>query len=129
MGAVPEFAPIGVDHLLRSSSVVQKVTYSAHERGVPDFRCRRRRGSSPEFQASRVTAGGAALHERSDTREPGYTLQAAVGWRLDRARAARGCRAKLMSDADPINASQVVPIRVIDARLAAYLAGFWAVPL
>ena len=32
MGAVPEFAPIGQNHLLRSTSVIQKVTYGRQQR-------------------------------------------------------------------------------------------------
>ena len=79
MGAVPDFAPIGVNHLLRSSSVVQKVTYSAHGVEYRTFDVAAIEVLRVNFKPQRVTAGGAALHERGDTHEPGYTLQPAAG--------------------------------------------------
>jgi len=79
MGAVPEFAPVGVDHVLRSSSVVQKVMYAAHRVEYRTFDADATEVLRLSFKPSRVTAGGAALHERSDTREAGYTLQPASG--------------------------------------------------
>ncbi len=76
MGAVPEFAPVGIDHLLRSSSVVQKVRYGKHRVEYRTFDAAAIEVLRLNFKPSRVTAGGAALHERTDTREPGYTLRA-----------------------------------------------------
>jgi len=77
MGAVPDFAPIGVNHLLRSSSVVQKVTYSAHGVEYRTFDAAATEVLRLNFKPQRVSAGGTALNERGDTREPGYTLQPA----------------------------------------------------
>ena len=79
MGAIPEFAPAGADHLLRSDSVVQRVAYSG--RGI------KYRTFDPDatevlrltFKPSRVSAGTAALKQRNDTRGAGYTLQPLAG--------------------------------------------------
>jgi hypothetical protein len=79
MGAVPEFAPLGVNHLLRSSSVVQKVTYSTHGVEYRTFDAAAIEVLRLNFRPQRVIVGGAALHERGDTREPGYTLQPVSG--------------------------------------------------
>ena len=37
LGAIPDYAPVGQDHLLRSSSVVQKITYGPSHDRVPHF--------------------------------------------------------------------------------------------
>jgi hypothetical protein len=79
MGAVPEFAPPGVDHILRSSSVVQKVTYGAHSVKYRTFDADAVEVLRLRFKPGRVTAGGAALKARGDTHEAGYTLQAVAG--------------------------------------------------
>jgi hypothetical protein len=79
MGAVPEFAPVGANHLLRSSSVVQKVSYSAQGVEYRTFDADAGEVLRLNFKPARVSAGGAALHERSDTREAGYTLQPLPG--------------------------------------------------
>lgn len=75
LGAIPEFAPVGENHLLRSTSVVQKVTY-----GVRSVKYRTFDNAGMEllrlsFKPSRATSGGAALAERKDLKEAGYTLQ------------------------------------------------------
>lgn len=74
MGAVPEFAPEGVDHLLRSSSVVQNVKYTAREVRYRTFDDAATEVLRLSFKPLRVSAGGTALRERSDTRDAGYTL-------------------------------------------------------
>jgi hypothetical protein len=79
MGAVPDFAPIGANHLLRSSSVVQKVSYSARGVQYRTFDAAAIEVLRLNFKPQRVLAGGAALHERLDTREAGYTLEPASG--------------------------------------------------
>lgn len=75
MGAVPEFAPVGQDHLLRSSSVVQKVGYS-HRR--VEYRTFGKTGTEVlrlSFRPTEVTAGGTRLAERRDLKEQGYVVQ------------------------------------------------------
>jgi hypothetical protein len=76
MGAVPEFAPVRENHLLRSSSVVQKVTYGAREVDYRTFDAAGVEVLRLNFKPSRVTAGSETLHERKDTAEAGYTVQA-----------------------------------------------------
>jgi hypothetical protein len=75
MGAIPEFAPARADHVLRSSSVVQKVKYGARGVEYRTFDAAATEVLRLSFKPSRVTAGGAALHERGDSREAGYLLQ------------------------------------------------------
>lgn len=74
MGAIPEWAPPGEDHILRSSSIVASVTYRTrriHYRVFdPDSTEVVRISSNP----SRVTAGGKALPRRSDLSEDGWTF-------------------------------------------------------
>jgi len=76
MGSVPEYAPIGQDHLLRSSSVVQSVAYGRGELAYRTFD-----ESSTEvirlcYKPERITAGGRELTQ-AETRSAGsYTLTA-----------------------------------------------------
>jgi hypothetical protein len=79
MGAVPEFAPARENHLLRSSSVVQKVTYTARTVEYRTFDPAAVDVLRLNFKPSRVTAGGEPLRERKDTAEAGYTLQPLPG--------------------------------------------------
>jgi hypothetical protein len=76
LGAMPELAPAGEDHLLRSSSVVQRVTYAA---GSVTYRTFERAATEVlrlNFKPVRVRAGDRTLAARADTRAAGYTLQA-----------------------------------------------------
>ena len=75
MGAVPEFAPAGADHILRSDSVVQKVTYAARRVAYRTFDADATEVLRLRFKPAHVTAGGSALNLRNDTREAGYTLE------------------------------------------------------
>ena len=79
MGAIPEFAPAGADHLLRSSSVVQKVTYGPHHVAYRTFDAAAVEVLRLSFKPSHVTAGGVALHQGTDPRAAGYTLQPLPG--------------------------------------------------
>jgi hypothetical protein len=75
MGAIPDFAPLGQNHLLRSTSVVQKVNYG--ERSVT-YRTFDKASSEVlrlNFKPSRVTAGGVPLVQRPDLKESGYSLE------------------------------------------------------
>ena len=75
MGAVPEFAPVGQDHLLRSSSVVQKVSYGNHR---IEYRTFGKTGTEVlrlSFKPGHVTAGGTRLAEHSDLKEQAYVVQ------------------------------------------------------
>lgn len=79
MGAVPEFAPAGADHLLRSTSVVQKVRYAAGRVAYRTFDADATEVLRLRFKPARVTAGGFALKLRNDIRAAGYTLEPVRG--------------------------------------------------
>jgi hypothetical protein len=79
MGAVPELAPAGADHLLRSSSVVQKVHYASHSVQYRTFDASATEVLRLSFKPARVSAGGVVLHERADSRAAGYALQMLAG--------------------------------------------------
>lgn len=75
MGAIPELAPVDEDHLLRSSTVVQRVQYG--DRSLR-YRTFDRDGSEVlrlTYKPSRVVAGSRTLPERSDLSEEGYTVK------------------------------------------------------
>jgi len=79
LGAVPEFAPLGQDHLLRSSSAVREVKYG---NGRVEYRTFETAGTEVlrlSFKPNRVTCGQAPLVERSDLKEEGYTVQPLAG--------------------------------------------------
>jgi hypothetical protein len=79
MGAIPAFAPMGENHLLRSSSVVQRVTYEERKIIYRTFDAEATEVLRLRFKPARVAAGGKALGERSDLREEGYAIQSLPG--------------------------------------------------
>lgn len=76
MGAIPELAPAGQDHLLRSSSVVTKVAYGKKTLQYQTFDHQSSDVLRLSFRPSHITAEGRQLSERKDEREDGYTLRA-----------------------------------------------------
>ncbi|HTT61664.1 MAG TPA: hypothetical protein VMG35_07480 [Bryobacteraceae bacterium] len=79
MGAIPEFAPAGQDHILRSSSVVQTVKYGERHVTYRTFDPDATEVLRLSFKAARVTAGGASLAGHSDLKTEGYTLRPLSG--------------------------------------------------
>ncbi len=79
MGAIPEFAPMGENHLLRSSSVVQNVAYGDRSVKYRTFDKAATEVLRLNFKPTRVTAGEATLSERKDLKEDGYTIQSLSG--------------------------------------------------
>ncbi len=75
MGAIPDFAPIGQDHILRSSSVVRSVKYAAHSVDYIAFDSDSIEVLRLSFKPTRITAGAASLKERGDTKAEGYTIE------------------------------------------------------
>ncbi|HXP08937.1 MAG TPA: hypothetical protein VN828_10600 [Acidobacteriaceae bacterium] len=75
MGALPELAPVGESHLLRSSTVVQKVKYEPKRISYKTFDADGTEVLRLNFKPVRVTAGQTALTERKDLNAPGYTLE------------------------------------------------------
>ncbi len=76
MGAIPDLAPAGENHLLRSSSVVQKVSYGGRSVSYRTFDKASTEVLRLSFRPARVTAGDATLSERPDLNDDGYTLRA-----------------------------------------------------
>lgn len=75
MGAVPEFAPLGENHLLRSTSVVQKVSYGPRSIRYLTFDKAATEVLRLNFKPTRVEAGNRPLAQRKDLAEEGYTLR------------------------------------------------------
>ncbi len=75
MGAIPELAPVDEDHLLHSSTVVQRVQYG--DRSLR-YRTFDRDGSEVlrlTYKPSRVMAGSRTLLQRGEPTEEGYTVK------------------------------------------------------
>ena len=79
MGAIPEWAPKRQNHLLQSSSVVQKVTYGAHSIEYRTFDAAATEVLRLDFLPKQVTAGGVALRQEKDLKQDGYTVQSLPG--------------------------------------------------
>jgi hypothetical protein len=79
MGALPELAPMGESHLLRSSSVVQKISYAPHRITYKTFDPEGTQVMRLNFKPTRVTAGETILQERKDLLQAGYTIEPAQG--------------------------------------------------
>jgi len=75
MGAVPEFAPPGSNHLLRSSSVVQKVSYGASSVRYRTFDSVATEVLRLHFKPSRITEGSSTIGLDSEPNKSGYTLE------------------------------------------------------
>ena len=71
--------PVGQDHLLRSSSVVQKVGYEHHRIEYRTFDNAGTEVMRLSFKPIRILAGGTTLTERSNLKEEGYTVQPLPG--------------------------------------------------
>ncbi len=78
MGALPDLAPIGENHILRSTSVIQKVSYSHNRIAYKTFESAGTQVARLNFKPAKVTVGGSSLPERNDLKEPGFTLEAAA---------------------------------------------------
>jgi hypothetical protein len=75
IGAIPEFAPKGETHLLRSSSVVQNVTYADRSIRYHTFDSSATEVLRLAYKPSRITAGKSSLNERNDLDADGYTVE------------------------------------------------------
>jgi len=74
LGAVPEWAPSDENYLLRSSSVVQSVSYLPGEINYLTFDDASTEVLRANFSPRRVTADGGELAKRSDLAAPGWTF-------------------------------------------------------
>jgi len=75
MGAVPDFAPAGEDHLLRSTSVVQRITY---ETGLIEYQTYDKSATEVlrlSFDPASIRADGVALSRQDALRDDSYTMR------------------------------------------------------
>jgi hypothetical protein len=79
MGAIPEFAPVGENHLLRSSSVVQHVEYDNRSLSYRTFDKDAMEVLRLTYRPTRITAGSEALKERRDLESEGYKAEPLPG--------------------------------------------------
>ena len=75
MGALPDLAPAGENHLLRSSSVVQKVAYGPRRISYRTFDSDATEVLRLSFRPARITAGGSDLAARQDLKAAGFTVE------------------------------------------------------
>jgi hypothetical protein len=75
LGAVPAFAPKGENHLLRSSSPVQRVSYWQQAVTYRTFNPQAAEVLRLNFKPTRVLADDVVLVLRKDLKGEGYTVQ------------------------------------------------------
>jgi hypothetical protein len=74
MGAIPEFAPRGQDHLLRSTSVVTEVQYGKQSLSYKTFRPAASEVLRLTYLPKQIRVGDSAISKRDDLKEEGYTV-------------------------------------------------------
>ncbi|HEX7360744.1 MAG TPA: hypothetical protein VF283_09660 [Bryobacteraceae bacterium] len=74
MAAIPAWAPKGQNHLLGSTSVVQRVRYGDRRVTYRTFDKEATEVLRLHFKPTHVTAGRAAIGERHDLQQAGYTV-------------------------------------------------------
>ena len=75
LGALPELAPSGQNHVLASTSVIRAVSYQPHRVAYTTFRSRSREVVRLSYRPVRVLAGDQQLPERRDLTADGYSLR------------------------------------------------------
>ena len=75
LGVLPALAPAGEDHLLASTSVVQRVRYGRRRVGYRTFDPTARETLRLSFRPARVEANGHALPREDTLRRVGYTAR------------------------------------------------------
>jgi Concanavalin A-like lectin/glucanases superfamily/Bacterial Ig domain len=81
MGAFPEWAPAGENHILSSTSVVKSVTYPTAGTSInySTFDADSREMLRISFIPATVTVNGVPLDPRADLTQPGWTFDSASG--------------------------------------------------
>jgi hypothetical protein len=83
LGAIPEFAPIGQDHILRSTTVVQKVKYGRRSVTYTTFSPAGAEVLRLSFKPTNITSGGVALAASELASAEGYMLRPLPGGDYD----------------------------------------------
>ncbi len=79
MASAPEWSPSGENHLLRSSSVITKVTYISGGISYETFYADSEEILRVNFKPAVVTAGNKGLEKRNDTEKPGWVYDEKSG--------------------------------------------------
>lgn len=79
MAAIPEFAPKGEDHLLRSTSVVRHVNYGRMQIEYTTFDAPAVEVLRLAARPKRVVVGGKDLANAEDAANEGYTIKPMPG--------------------------------------------------
>src|SRR5690606_13415457 len=75
MAAAPQLSPDNADHLLRTSSIVKKVSYKAEGISYTTYDNASKETFRLTSKPSEITVNGAALKEMSDENSEGWTWQ------------------------------------------------------
>ncbi len=78
MAAVPEWTPANQTHLLRSSSVVQNISYGTNSVNYTTYNANSVEVLHVNFNPVTITVDGIVLPQRADLNQPGWTLDAAT---------------------------------------------------
>lgn len=76
MGAIPEFAPKHENHLLRSTSIVQKVRYGKQRIEYRTFDAASTEVARLNFKPMQITAGGESLSQKPELLPESFTVTA-----------------------------------------------------
>jgi hypothetical protein len=79
MGSIPEWAPPKEDHLLRSSSVVQKINYVPEEVHYSTFDPAATEVLRLSFTPAQITVDGTLLPRQKETAGPGWAFDTTLG--------------------------------------------------
>jgi hypothetical protein len=79
LGAVPEFAPIGENHLLRSTSVVRYISYGKEAIEYGTFDANSTEVMRLTFNPTQILAGGVPLKRQENLDNDGYTVDSLPG--------------------------------------------------
>jgi len=79
MGALPDLAPISENHILRSTSVVQKVTYKPQHLSYATFDDSGTEVLRLNYKPKQIMAGSAKLELSTNDHQAGYTIRPGSG--------------------------------------------------
>lgn len=78
LGAIPDWSPANQTHMVRSSSVIKNISYSANSVSYTTYDNKSIEVFHINFNPASVIADGVALPQRTDLNQPGWTLDVAT---------------------------------------------------
>jgi hypothetical protein len=79
LGSIPEWAPSGQSHILRSSSIVKQVAYATNRIAYETFDGEATEVLRLNFEPARIATPQEKLEKRNDLSAPGWTFDAGTG--------------------------------------------------